>query len=310
MMRYSFRRSHTSQLKIVASGGLGDCLLLSPFIRHFRRSGLYDWIICATSVQAVELFDRNPHIDQVIPCRGNELFLWGAPEKDCAVFSPYMKITGPTELGAHMHVTAEPLHSPNQHRKTIVQQVAEYHGIRLENEALEIYTSEADERWADEVVSRLGGRPLLLISTGSSDRQKEYPVPYWQEVVDGLHAHATIIELSAGPSALKGTEVIRPMPNLRGTAALYKRMSCIITVDSFPNHLACAVGVPAVVLFGPSNQEVFGHSANTNIRVSACPPCSDTPRRIECKRSRCLEEISPSCIVQAVLSRCRSGSAL
>ncbi len=306
-MPQSFERRPGSELKVMASGGLGDCLLLSPFFRHFRNAGLYDKIICATSAKAVELFDLNPNIDQVIPCAGRDLYLWGLPEKHCTVFSPYMEVTGPDKLGANMDIVAEPLLCLNQADKFIVRQLVDYHGVDLEDESLEIFTSEDDELFADEATRSLGNKPLVLINTTSTYKQKEYPASCWQEVVDRLSDHVTVTELTTEDSQLRGTQIITPMPHLRASAAIFKRLSCVITVDSFAHHLACAVGTPAVVLFGPSNPKAFGHRANTNIRMSECPACADTIRRQECKRSFCMEAILPKAIVDAALRRCQSN---
>jgi ADP-heptose:LPS heptosyltransferase len=306
-MPQSFERKQGSELKVMASGGLGDCLLLTPFFKHFRASGLYEKIICATSTKAVELFDMNPNIDLVIPCFGKDLYLWGLPEKDCTVFSPYMKVTGTSKPGQKMTITADPLFGFNRVDKTVVHQLAQYYSIDLEDESLEIYTGKDDEQYADEVTRIFGDKPLVLINTTSTYKQKEYPMYRWQEVVDCLSDHVIIVELATENSQLRGTQIITPMPNLRASAAILKRMACVITIDSFAHHLACAVGTPAVVLFGPSNPKAFGHEVNTNIRTSECEPCADTIRRLKCKHSHCMEAIPPETIIDAVLYRCQSN---
>ncbi len=56
------------KLRVIVGGGLGDCLLHTPFLRHFRRWGIYDSITCMAHKEALELLDRNPHIDRLIGC--------------------------------------------------------------------------------------------------------------------------------------------------------------------------------------------------------------------------------------------------
>jgi ADP-heptose:LPS heptosyltransferase len=306
-MQLSLEKAPGKQIKVMASGGLGDCLLLSPFFRYFRNSGRYNKIVCATPAIAMELFDKNPNIDLVIPCPGRDLYIWGLPEKDCTVFSPYMKIKAPDKLGANMNLEATPTQRFNQIDKSVVRQVAEQYGMVLEDETLEIFTTELDENLADKIMRPFLGKPLVFINRASSYKEKEYPILLWQEVVNHLHNHVNIVEFATKTEALKGTQVIGPMPGIRVSAAIYKRLSCVVTVDSFPQHLACAVGTPAVALFGATNPKAFGHSANTNIRAVLPDLQSDGARDRGFKQSTRMgkmENIDPKIVAEATLNRC------
>jgi ADP-heptose:LPS heptosyltransferase len=116
-----------------------------------------------------------------------------------------------------------------------------------------------------------------------------------------------ILEFPREEGKLSGTIPLPFVPGLRRSAALFKRMSCVVTVDSFPGHLAAAVNTPAVVLFGPSNPQAFGHKNNINIRTSECPVCANTLRIKQCKKPKCLEDIPPALIVEKILSNVAAG---
>jgi ADP-heptose:LPS heptosyltransferase len=88
-------------------------------------------------------------------------------------------------------------------------------------------------------------------------------------------------------------------------AALYRHLAAVVTVDSFPAHLAAALGVPAVVLFGPSNSACWGHPGQVLLRPTDCPPCFDTGRLSQCARHRCIEAFS----AEAILSTCMQVAA-
>jgi ADP-heptose:LPS heptosyltransferase len=301
-MFFGSGRKGKKYLKVVITGGLGDCLLATPFLRHFRKYGKFDGIICAIPTQALEIFDHNPNIDQLIPCSGRDLLLWGAPEIDCDVFVPYMKILPPGKVGADMTVSATPLFRLNMKPEPAIRQVAEYHGLKLDHEKMEIWTTQADKEWALEYSSRWEGKKVILINTASHYVQKTLPQSLARKIIDLLSKDFIIIAFPQNKPSLPMIETLKVLPGIRKSAELFKRLYCVISVDSFPSHLATAVGVPAVVLFGPSNPSTFGHLQNINIRTSSCPPCADTPRRTLCKRSRCLEKISAEQVAEAVYS--------
>jgi ADP-heptose:LPS heptosyltransferase len=178
--------------------------------------------------------------------------------------------------------------------------VADHHGIAVQDVGPQLFTSEADELWAETFIRPFGQASLILITPFSRLSEKNLPQPLAQEIIDRLRPHFLILELAAGEAVFNGTVPVSPLEGLRKSASLFKHLDCIITVDSFPAHLAAAVGSRAVVLFGPSNPETFGHPTNLNLRPSTCPPCADTSRRAACKKSVCMEEISPERVVDAV----------
>jgi ADP-heptose:LPS heptosyltransferase len=293
-------------LRIVINGGLGDHLLITPFIRHFKKSGLYKHLCCVVHRSSVELFDRNPYIDSLIPCLGNDLFLWGLPEKGFDVFCPYVAVEDIQHIHDIGDIKSAHIFSFNLGKETVVRQVCRHYGIRLQDESLDVHTAEEDEEWAETFTSARHGKKFVYINAPSVFESKNYPLSLWQEVVNLLIKEVgdgvVILEFPRLEGELSGAVQLPFVPGLRRSAALFKRMSCVVTVDSFPGHLAAAVGTPAVVLFGPSNPLAFGHQGNINIRVGDCPPCANTPRRKECKVSKCLEDIPPSLIVENVKS--------
>src|ERR1017187_6594384 len=51
---YRTSMGETRRLTIMLSGGLGDCLLASAFVRYLQESGRYDHIRCAVPKSAAE----------------------------------------------------------------------------------------------------------------------------------------------------------------------------------------------------------------------------------------------------------------
>lgn len=295
-------------LTVMLSGGLGDCLLASAFVRHFAQSGRYDRIVCALPAQAAQLYDCNPSISQLVPCAGPNLWLWGLPDERGDVFAPHARVTPAGYSNGEIRIrTDSQLFALNQGTEPAWRQLAAFHGIDMEDGSPELVTSPADEAWADEIVAPWRGRKRVLISYRTPRAEKEYPLAKWRLIVDALRSEAVVLELGEDPSLLTGTQLIRPMPGLRQSAALARRCDCAVSIDSFPAHLAAAVGTPAVVLFGPTNPAVWGHPTTTCIRTTGCPVCANTPRMRQCERRVCMEEIPPETVAGAVLDILASG---
>jgi ADP-heptose:LPS heptosyltransferase len=287
----------------VIGGGLGDCLLHTPFIRHFRKSGEYGHITCMAAKRALELLDHNPHIDELIGCEGPDLAIWAAPEVGYAVFSPYIRtqVVDRCDGSIAFRTRMSWRRAPTGSESIIVRQVARRHRLQLADESLEVFTAPEDELWAERFMRRFQGRSIIVLNRRSGASYKEYPSAKWQSVVDDISGRATVLEFTAPADAMNGVAAISPLLALRRTAALFRRVQCVVTVDSFFAHLAAAVGTPAVVVFGPSSPEVYGHPVNRNIRLSACPPCYD-PETVGCQRPECLAGIPPAAVTDAVLA--------
>jgi ADP-heptose:LPS heptosyltransferase len=82
-------------------------------------------------------------------------------------------------------------------------------------------------------------------------------------------------------------------------AALVERCSVLVTGDTMAMHLAIALGVPCVALFGPTcAQEIDFYGRGTKIPTRL--PCAPCYRRVCDKSPNCMDDISVSEVVKAV----------
>jgi heptosyltransferase-2 len=91
--------------------------------------------------------------------------------------------------------------------------------------------------------------------------------------------------------------------NLRNLVDAISRCSVLVTNDSGPMHIAAAMGVPVVALFGPTDEKISGpwnanQSKSTILRAPDCQPCYNP----QCKRdsSTCMGTISAENAIEAV----------
>lgn len=91
--------------------------------------------------------------------------------------------------------------------------------------------------------------------------------------------------------------------SMKEFAAFLKLASLLITIDSFPLHLASALQIPVVAAFGPTSDITWSpwkHSQSHIVTASTpCRPCY----MAGCggsRRSACLEEISVAALMEAI----------
>ena len=76
------------------------------------------------------------------------------------------------------------------------------------------------------------------------------------------------------------------------------KMSCLITSDSGPLHIAEALGVPVVCFYGPETPNLYGPLSGASMvfyKNMFCSPCLNTydQKKSRCMDNQCLKAISP-----------------
>jgi ADP-heptose:LPS heptosyltransferase len=149
--------------------------------------------------------------------------------------------------------------------------------------------------------------PLVVMHPGSGDN---FPGRRWPTRRFGLVARRLVDEAGA-VVAVTGTadeaglvgEVVeaaqRPLVDLAGAltldelVALLARARLLVANDTGPVHLAGALGVPVVGLYGPNTPRLYGPLAPGSVAFYDAPPCSPCITNFNYKTSRCR---NPVCI--------------
>lgn len=111
---------------------------------------------------------------------------------------------------------------------------------------------------------------------------KNWPVDRFNTVAQWLRKQGWKILLLGSPP--KDASVLADL-DMRGQngypelAALLSQCELMVAVDSFPAHLASALGVPCVVLYGVTNPECFAASVGKYVAVRSDAAHPDTGRR-------------------------------
>jgi heptosyltransferase-2 len=152
------------------------------------------------------------------------------------------------------------------------------------------------ERW-----SLNGTRPMVLLCPGARSQIKRWTAEGFARVADRLiaEAHAEVVLCGETQERPIIDEVQRLMAHpahnaaglttIRQLGLLMRRARLVITNDSASLHLASAVGVPTVAIFGPTDERKYGPTAarsRVNRRRLFCAPCEQAQCRFshECMR--------------------------
>lgn len=115
---------------------------------------------------------------------------------------------------------------------------------------------------------------VLLGPTSESPRKQPAP-PRWEEIVAGLRAAGLgVVQVGrAHDPYIRGAFDLIGLTRPRDLIGLVHRFDVVLTVDSFLMHAAHLGGVPAVVLWGPTDHRVYGYAGQTHLQAA---PCAET----------------------------------
>jgi ADP-heptose:LPS heptosyltransferase len=189
-----------------------------------------------------------------------------------------------------------------------------------------IFLSRGDRRFAEQWLAEKGAyegveKGFIALHPGSGSRKKLWPLEKFSELAArisgdlGLH-----VLLLIGPAEReclgRGFGLIRSrhavvadnLPLIQ-VASLLERCRCYIGNDSGITHLATAVGVPTVALFGPTDPEIWGPRGEkvTIVRKDlGCSPCTREDME-RCAHGRCLELIEVEEVIEKATSLMAQG---
>lgn len=183
-----------------------------------------------------------------------------------------------------------------------------------------IFLSEEDRRFGEVWLAQKGAyeaaeKGFIALHPGSGSRKKLWPLEKFSDLAARItHTLGLHVILLVGPAEREylgsGFERMRFMHAvvadslpLIQVASLLNSCRCYIGNDSGMTHLAAAVGVPTVALFGPSDPEIWGPRGKKVAIVRKeldCSPCSREELE-RCAYQRCLELIE----VEEVIERAR-----
>nr|WP_225780076.1 lipopolysaccharide heptosyltransferase I [Pseudomonas sp. Marseille-Q3773] len=160
--------------------------------------------------------------------------------------------------------------------------------------------------------------PYVVFLHGTTWATKHWPEAYWRELAERMGRRKLEVRLPWGNPAEKARAEriaqglnncqVLPKLNLAGVARVLAAAKACVAVDTGLGHLAAALDVPTISLFGPTNPGLTGAYGRTQIHQASdwpCAPClqkkctykpsADDLRRYDLKREwpLCFTRLNP-----------------
>ncbi|MBN1939488.1 MAG: glycosyltransferase family 9 protein [Candidatus Aminicenantes bacterium] len=153
-----------------------------------------------------------------------------------------------------------------------------------------------------------GGIPLVIFNVGAGWPTKRWLPGRWIETLGKIDRNRMFPVLlwgtreeqrtAAGIGVASGVPLL-PFLDLAETFALFKNAAVLASGDTFALQAACAVGLPVVALFGPTNPLRNGPFTPRDRVVYHELPCGRCYRR-SCPNPKCMTAVGADEVVRAI----------
>ena len=328
------KHKQVGRILIVSTTALGDTLWATPAIENLRRSFPKAYLAVLTAPIGGEVFQSNPHIDQIFilkePLLPRFFSLWRTLYKEqfdtVLLFHASQRLTLPlcSLLGASRIIgtagmnkgldslLTEPLGSHAQHEIVRRLNIAQSIGAQTPIETLSFFL-EPSER----LPPRPQG-PSIALHPGSKDAFKRWPAENFialgrrlkeafscEILITGTREERPLMEQIA--QQIPGALIDASHRSLRQFAALLQQIDLLISNDTGPVHLACALGRPVVAIYSSTDPFLCGpHKAPNATVISRRPTCDPCLKR-KCRDPFCFLQIGPEEVFKAAVQKLKRG---
>jgi len=202
--------------------------------------------------------------------------------------------------------------------------LAHYLGSPHRDLRLQLFVTESEKREARDVFARCGldpdlerpgskgGPPLIVLNPGAAfGAAKLWKAEYFAELADRLvdDVGATVL-LSAAPKERAIVETIKRQMRhapadlsnkgmtLGSLKEIVRRCDLMVTNDTGPRHIAAAMDVPVVTVFGPTHPEwteiYYARERQVAVKVF-CGPCQKKTCPLD---HRCMVRVTPGMVYE------------
>jgi lipopolysaccharide heptosyltransferase II len=298
-------RFQQSRISVLTAPGAAPLLEQHPLVDEVIPFAPF-WFYSASFIAYLRFIKklRQRHFDLLIEARGDirEILLIAAPLR-----SRY-KVSYGIGGGAYL-LTHEVPYTELRHKVEYHLDICRFLGCPEEPLEWGLRFSAAEQEQARQLLAGLGVQPPYLCAhPGSRLPLKIWPVKYCAVLYDQLMEKYDLPLLLFGGSkadqdlAAQISSRMRRKPvnlagktSLRQMAVLLEQASLFICNDSAPMHIAAALQVPTVAIFGPSKSAETHPFSPCGVAVEKDFSC-----RFSCDESTCSRTIAQECM-QAVL---------
>lgn len=291
-------KTQVKRILVITLSNVGDIILTTPVMRVLGREFPDSRIDVMVGPRGKDIFEKDPRVFKLI-----------IYDKHLSVAQKRRLQLKLKRLGYDLIVdlrnTIFPLLLGPKYRtatihkfpRTIVHKRAchlhrlHFLGIGNLTEPSYLHIPKEDDEYIDSMLKAdKVDQPIVVVNPGAKSRLKRWTVEGFAYVSDKLieesNVHIVFIGMDEDKDAVD--KVIAKMrakknvhnfvnkTNIRQLGALLKRAKLLVTNDSAPLHLGCAMGTKVLALFGPTDPHKYGPTGDLDVVITKklhCSPC-------------------------------------
>jgi ADP-heptose:LPS heptosyltransferase len=211
-------------------------------------------------------------------------------------------------LGDRVLTDAVPVKDPDRHKAADWLELVEYAGVPARAREARLHVSQSEREWANDFLANKGISTQMLIGIhpGASVPGKRWPLERFREIAatlaqrDGVSVIAFVDPENYGESLADVDGVIAAKVTLRELIALTERCRLLVCNDSGPMHIAGALGIPTVAVFGTGINLWFAPLGDHHRLVTLDSPVSTGESGARTIRPYDVADIPTSRVLEAV----------
>jgi ADP-heptose:LPS heptosyltransferase len=306
---------------LITLSNIGDVVLTLPVLRVLEREFNGASITVMVGPAAKELFETEPAVSKII-VYDKHAGLFKRIELGLRLrrrgFDMVVDLRNslfPLLIGARYNTPLIQRKTPNLHRKDKHLSRLSSLDISAANAPFSISFNRDDKLHANSILNEVGLLPddnMVAIAAGAKSHIKRWTITGFIMLCDRLRKELGLKVLLVGDEndklinrqildvGLKEVYDLSGRTNLRELAYLLSLCKLLITNDSAPLHIASALNLPAVAIFGPTDYKKYGPLAANSIIIKKGLRCSPCERSLCRFNLECMKEISADEVFNAV----------
>jgi heptosyltransferase-2 len=279
------------RILVIRGGAIGDFVLTLPAIRLLRENFPHVHLEILGYKHIVALAEGRYYADATrsIEYGGlSRFFIPGTelPEDLVEYFTSFQQIVSYLydpdgffagnlrRAGVRHFLHGSPMVDDSAHAAQQLAQPLEGLALYLEDKAPVLFPSEADREFAGGFIERAfpgTEGPLIALHPGSGGERKNWPIEQWAALgkalfqtapearlllVGGEADHARLAHLRDAWQGVRAIATAQDLP-LPELAAILQRARLFLGHDSGVSHIAAATGAPSLLLFGPTDPDIW-----------------------------------------------------
>lgn len=312
-------KGDVKRILVITLSNVGDIVLTMPVIGTLKKNLAHARIDVMVGPSGKEIFEKDPRVFKVIiydkhlPIIKKRRLQLKLKKLQYDLIVDLRNTIFPLLLGPkYRTATIEKFPKSLLHKKDRHLYRLRSLGMEMPKEATLIHVPKEDDEYVAKLIGESGiVKPIVVINPGAKSHLKRWTAEGFASLSDSLieGCRASVVFIGVGEDKNIVEDVIKKMrnkpynfvdkTNLRQLAALLKRSDLLITNDSAPLHLACAVGAKVLAIFGPTDFRKYGPTGEFDVVINKklhCAPCEVAV----CKYNyECMKLISPDEVFDA-----------